>query len=136
MAQDFTAYQAFIRRVLQDDAHQWESDPELVRRKANAIANRIFDQKSDGGNTIVSSSVEGTAFTFRVDGAFDADALVKYATRFLAYIEQLNPKDNDAKWLTRSAEDKAELNRRAIKVCRGLLKRNTRSGMNYSSIPL
>lgn len=136
MASAFDSYQAFVRRFLQNDSNEWETDCETVRVKVNAFANSSFDTRKDGNGVVLSSNIEGVAFSYRVDGQFDQDGLIRHATRFLAVVESINPKDVYEGWDALSAEDQATLNLRAIKRLKLILRRRKKSVPSYLSIPL
>jgi len=134
MGATYTAFQAFLRRMLQDDSGAWEQDCELVRQKVNALATSMFDQRRDGGATVVSSSIDGIAFSYRIDGRFDHDAILEHATRALASIEEVNPADIVDGFEALSVQDKATYNSRAIKHLRRLLRRKTRTVPDFRAI--
>jgi hypothetical protein len=137
MADNFTPYQTFCRRFLQDNEFNWEEDADLVRRKVNAFVNGQIDAKLEGSGTVVSSSMGDSSFSFRVEGTYDPDALARYATRFLALIEAYNPKDQDPAWPTRTPEEKAAFNARAIAILRRkTLARPAKTRTDYSRITL
>jgi len=136
MASAFDSYQAFVRRFLQDDSNEWETDCEVVRLKVNAFANSSFDTRKDGSGVVLSSNIEGVAFSYRIDGQFDQDGLIRHATRFLAAIEAINPKDVYEGWDALTTQQKDTLNLRAIKRLRLILRRRKKTAPSYLGIPL
>lgn len=114
VSNDTESFQAFLRQILKDDASDWETDVEVVRLKAEAIASNNFTTRKDGINTIVSSSSGESSFTFRVGNSSDADFLIKFSTRALALIDKWKPKEIYPDWASYDPTQKATMNARAI----------------------
>lgn len=131
MALSYTHFQAFLRCMLQNDGMEWETDVELVRRKVEFLLRARFETLKEQGSTVISSSIGGDSFAYRINANLSDEGIIEAATKALELIDTYNPVSRPG-FSALSAADQKQSHLNAIEWLKLCLKRVVREQNDYT----